>query len=148
VLKNYIRQNLKLGPKAIKANLYAERQIFSLKVIQEKKKEILDELFPKDRKIAFHPTNCLTKGSQDNFEDNLFKLQLSFPITVKKKNNAKELLENNECVIFATRSMLYQMHQAKQYFIDGTFSVSPTGFQQMIVIMVLLPSINLFYPSC
>ena len=58
------------------------------------------------------------------------------------------MLENHEYVIFATTTMLYQLSQSKQYFIDGTFSIAPPGFQQVLILLCLLPEHNLFYPSC
>ena len=92
VLKAYVRQNLRLGPKAIKANMQAIRQSFSLKAIKETRKDIIDEVFPKDRKIAFHPSNCLAINAEDNYDDNLFKLYLQFPSMTSKKSLPKEVL--------------------------------------------------------
>ena len=86
VLKVYISQNLKLGPKAIRTNLLAQRQTFSLKTIKETRKQIIDEIFPKDRKIAFHPSNCLAINAEDSYDDNLFKHYSQFPCVTKKKN--------------------------------------------------------------
>ena len=40
--------------------------------------------------------------------------------------------------------MLYQLEQAKQWFIDGTFSVAPVGFQQLLTIIVYSPLHNVF----
>ena len=44
--------------------------------------------------------------------------------------------------------MLAQLRETSQWFVDGTFSVAPTGFQQMLIIVVLIIKYNMFYPSC
>jgi len=57
VLRNYIKENILQGSKNIEANIKKPKQSFSLKVINESKKEIMNELYPKDKQIAFNPSN-------------------------------------------------------------------------------------------
>ena len=44
--------------------------------------------------------------------------------------------------------MMSQLEKAYQWFIDGTFSVAPAGFQQFITIVVYLDDFRIFYPTC
>ena len=43
--------------------------------------------------------------------------------------------------------MLSQLKNSSQWFIDGTFSIAPIRFQQLIVLLVFLPKFNIFYPA-
>ena len=148
VLRSFIAQNLSLGPKAIKGKMKELKQTFNIKTIKELRREVLDEIFPKNKLLAFHPSNTLALNSEDNFEDNLLKVSLQFPSLSKGKHTENEVLKFQEVHIFAINVMLFQLQKAKQYFIDGTFSIAPQGFQQVIVLMVLIPELQLFYPSC
>jgi len=84
----------------------------------------------------------------DSFQDNLLKYSCEFLAETQKKGINVELLKIQEFYIFATTTMLFQLKNSTQWFIDGTFAIAPTGFQQVIVIIVLLPDFNLFYPAC
>jgi len=147
-LSRYIRQNPQLGPKALKGHMEKLKQKFSLRVIKEKKKEIIEELFPKDRKIAFCSSNCLCLNYEDSFEDNLYRYYGQI-LSIPKDKVKRELNQNlQEFYIFANSGILHQLEHSKQWFIDGTFSVSPIGFQQLLVIVVYLTEWKLFYPAC
>jgi len=145
VLRAYIRQNLSVIPSSIDTAMKAMKQDFSKKVIKEEKKNILNEIFPKDSKIAFHPSNCKIINGKDNSDDNLFKAYTQIMIDGKKKNEPPILQEH---YIFASRLMLFQLSETTQWFIDGTFSVAPSGYIQLLVIMVYIPSLKIFYPAC
>jgi len=43
--------------------------------------------------------------------------------------------------------MLFHLSQAHQWFIDGTFDVAPSGFKQLLIIMVYLQKFHVFYPA-
>ena len=73
LLRTYIMQHPALGPKSIKTQMEKFKQRFSLRVIKDMKKEILGSIFPKDRQIAFFPSNYVYIGFEDACEDNLFK---------------------------------------------------------------------------
>lgn len=75
VLRNQKRENLSLMSNTIQTHMRKIKQTFSLEVIKKAKKEIWDEIFPREAKIAFHPSNCYTIESKDPFEDNLFRFQ-------------------------------------------------------------------------
>ena len=138
--------NLAQDPTTIRTNLRKFKQNYTLRLVKDIKKEILNEIFPKDKNIAFHPSNCLVKEYEDIREDNLFKLYSQIPL--QNPSYAKEISGSfQEFYIFSSNLMLYQLEQAKQWFIDGTFSVAPVGFQQLLTIIVYLPSHNVFYPA-
>jgi len=146
VLKAYIKMNLTQGPTTIRTNLRKFKQNYTLRLVKDTKKEILNEIFPKDKNIAFHPSNCLVKEYEDIREDNLFKLYSQIPL--QNPSYAKEISGSfQEFYIFSSNLMLYQLEQAKQWFIDGTFSVAPVGFQQLLTIIVYLPLHNVFYSA-
>jgi len=147
-LRDFIRDNIKLRPKAIQAAMRRKRQFFTLVVIKENKSDIMNEMFPKDRRVAFHPTNCLIYEAEDNFRDNLFRRWVQMPNFCKGKSTSELILVTQEFVILTTNTMLFQMQRSLQWYVDGTFAVSPVGFQQLIVILVLLPDLNLFFPAC
>jgi len=146
ILADYIRQNLSLGPKTIQIKMRQLKQSFTLQVIKTTKKAIFEEVFPRDKKVAFHPNNCLILGSENNREDNLFKYSAQFPIY--SQNPLQNSFNLQEFHIFATNTMLYQMELSHQWFIDGTFSVAPSGFQQLITIIVYINDHKIFYPGC
>jgi len=116
VLRKYIKENILQGPKSIEANMKKLKQSFSLKVIKETKKEIMNELYPKDKRIAFNPSNCLAIGAQDNYRDNLYKYSSQFASLAKSKGTSSEVLKTQEFYIFATtiiptkkfKSMVYR----------------------------------------
>ena len=147
-LRRYIKDNITQGPKIIQAHMRSLKQIFTIKTIKETKKDILNELYPKDKKIAFYPKNCLAIDAMDSYQDNLMKYSCEFLAVSQKKGINSELLTTQEFYIFATTTMLFQLKNSTQWFIDGTFAIAPTGFQQVLVIIVLLPDFNLFYPAC
>jgi len=43
--------------------------------------------------------------------------------------------------------MLFHLSQSRQWYVDGTFSVAPTGSKQLMIIMVCLTKYNVFYPA-
>ena len=43
--------------------------------------------------------------------------------------------------------MMYHLCHSEQWFIDGTFDVAPSGFKQLLIIMVYLPKHKIFYPA-
>ena len=57
-LRTYIKSHLSEISSSIETAMKAIKQNFSLKVIKEERRKVLDELYPKDTRIAFHPTNC------------------------------------------------------------------------------------------
>ena len=120
------------------------KQSFSLKVIKEEKKNILDQKFPKDVKIAFDPSNCKIIDGKDTCDDNLFRFHGQVAIDGKKKD---ETPSTQNYYLFATRLMLYRLSEAKQWFIDGTFSVAPSGYTQLLIIIVYIPEYRIFYPA-
>ena len=61
VLKTYIKMNLSEGPTTIRSNLRKFKQNFTLRLVKDTKKEIINEMFPKDKVIAFHPSNCIVQ---------------------------------------------------------------------------------------
>ena len=128
ILKEEIQNNLKFGPKTIQANLRMKKQEFKLTTIKEMKKQIIDELYPRDHKVAFDPNNCLIIGAKDKDEDNLLKFSGKFPRLVKLTLNQSSLCLN-EFYIFASSTMMLQLENSRQWFIDGTFSIAPMGFQ-------------------
>ena len=72
--------NLAQDPTTIRTNLRKFKQNYNLRLVKDIKKEILNEIFPKDKSIAFHPSNCLVKEYEDIREDNLFKLYSQIPL--------------------------------------------------------------------
>ena len=82
-LREFIRSNIRLGPKSIQAAMQLKKQKFSIKVIKENKREIFNEMFPKDRRVAFHPANCLVHESEDNYQDNMLKRRSQILATSK-----------------------------------------------------------------
>ena len=139
--------NLSEGPTTIRSNLRKFKQNFTLRLVKDTKREIINEMFPKDKVIAFHPSNCLVKEHEDIREDNLFKLFSQIPLHNPSTIVQQKAGQFQEYYIFASNLMLYQLEQAKQWFIDGTFSVAPAGFQQLLTIIVYLPIHNVFYPA-
>lgn len=147
-LRNFIRSHPSFGPKSLKSKMEAFKQKFSLRVVKDTKKEVLEEIFPKDRKIAFCPSNCLCLNYEDSYEDTLYRYSgqlLSVPKTKIKQDINQGLQEFH---IFANYTMLYQLERSKQWFIDGTFSIAPIGFQQLLIIVVYIAECKLFYPAC
>ena len=43
---------------------------------------------------------------------------------------------------------MVKLASSKQWFCDGTFKVSPQGFQQILNIIVYLPGLEIYYPAC
>jgi len=108
---------------------------------------VWEEIFPKDLKVAFHPNNCITLGSPDKYSDNLYRFSGSIPVEVKVRGKSENVIETHHYYIFATDMMLYQLSLAEQWFLDGTFAVSPPGFEQLLIIIVYVPSLKIFYPA-
>ena len=147
ILKDYIRKNISLLPSSIQIEMKKIKQTFNISQIKHAKREIWEELFPKDVLVAFHPSNCKILEAQDDFEDNLYRFYGCF-LPERKKDTHKDLFEQHEYYIFATRLMLFHLSQAQQWFIDGTFDVAPSGlFKQLLIIMVYLPKYHVFYPA-
>jgi len=146
VLKDYIRKNLTLIPSTIQIEMKKIKQNFNISQIKNAKREIWDEIFPKDALIAFNPSNCKILEAQDSYEDNLYRFYGRF-LPEKRKDKHSELFEQQEYYIFATRLMLFHLSQAHQWFIDGTFDVAPSGFKQLLIIMVYLQKFHVFYPA-
>jgi len=121
VLRNFIRQNLSAIPSSIETTMRAMKQDFSKKFIKDEKRKIMDEIFPKDAKIAFHPSNCRINGGKDNIDDNLFRFY--GPIIVETKKNEPPNLQ--EYYIFTSRLMMYQLAKASQWFVDGHSTYLP-----------------------
>jgi len=144
VLREYIKQNLSQAPSSIQTFMRSQRQEFSLSTIKENKRLILDEIFPREPRVAFHPTNCRVTENGVAIDENLFRHYAQIPIQ-RKKGNGWDL---QEYYIFTTRLMLYQLSRAEQWFVDGTFSAAPSGFQQVFVFIVYIPHFRIFYPSC
>ena len=119
----------------------AKRKEFTLLTIKNAKKEILDELFPRDKKLAFSLHNCVCLQATDNYKDNLFRFEAKIP------RFSKGYFQLQEQYIFANYLLLKQLETSKQWFIDGTFSVAPSGFQQLITIVVCIPDCKIFCPA-
>ena len=146
-LEEYIRNNLKLMPSTIETKMREYKQKFSLTVIKNMKRKVLEECYPKETKIAFHPSNCKTLGCEGTNQDNLFRKYGQFALSPLKKQPSNEVIQS-EYYIFATRLMLYQLSISEQWFLDGTFNIAPSGFNQVLTIIVHLPSFQIFYPAC
>ena len=44
--------------------------------------------------------------------------------------------------------MMYQLAKSSQWFVDGTFSISPSGYIQLLIIVVYIPTFKIFYQAC
>lgn len=137
LLRDYIRENLTLTPITLQLNMKNIKQTFTIESIKRAKKDIWDEIYPREAKIAFHVNNCKIIEAKDS-DDNLKRYYSTFPIETKKKGADNFLIEN-ECYIFGTRMMLHQLPHYNQWFVDGTFGTAPSGYQQLLVVMVYIP---------
>jgi len=62
--------------------------------IKKVKKEIYDELFPRDTEVAFRLANCKIHDAQDSYEDNLYRFYGRFLLEAKKKKSMKMTLSS------------------------------------------------------
>lgn len=145
VLCNFIRQNLNLMPSTIQTQMRMQKQNFSIKTIKENKKKIWDEVFPRDPKIAFNPHFCKLVGDTNDSPDNLYR---GHGECLQEPKTKTESAQVHQYYILASRLMLFQLSQSEQWFIDGTFSIAPSGFTQVLIIMVYIHSFKIFYPAC
>jgi hypothetical protein len=93
------------------------KQNFTLRVIKMVKKEVITELFPKDADLAFLPNNCLSKDSENGFDDNLFRYKGEAPSQVRGKAGDSGFIPTQTFVIFGTRMMIHQLKLGKQWYI-------------------------------
>ena len=114
VLREYLRQNMSLIPSTIQANMKKIKQEFSISLIKKVKKELWEEIFPREPRIAFHPSNCKTTNAKDNYIDNLYRFYGKILGEGKCKDPRKEKgVEEHEYYIFASNSMLTQLSRSK-----------------------------------
>ena len=144
VLRSYIRHNLTAIPTSIQNVMKTQKQNFSINIIAEEKKAILNEMYPKEIEIAFHPSNCQLISKQRTSANNLYRFQGQVFVNCKKTDT----FDIHKYYIFASRAILFQLSLNVQWFIDGTFSVAPSGFQQLLIIMVYIPIYKIFFPAC
>ena len=123
-----------------------QRKEFNIAMIKRTKKEILEELFPKEASIAFHSSNCKILEAEDSFENNLYRFHGLFLSENKKKDTFRDTFNQQEYYIFATRLMLFRLSQNDQWFIDGAFDVVQSQFKQLLIILVYIPKYKVFYP--
>ena len=43
--------------------------------------------------------------------------------------------------------MLFHLSQNDQWFIDGAFDGAPSGFKELLIILVYIPKYEFFYPA-
>lgn len=143
-----VRSCIKMNLSAISTTIYTAMKVLkqhsSLKVIKEEKKKVFEEKFPKDVEIAFDLSNCVITDGKKTCDDNLFRYHGQVAIDGEKKDEPPQI---HNYYIFATHLMLYRLSEAKQWFIDGTFSVAPSGYMQLLIIMVYIPEYKIFYPA-
>jgi len=149
VLREFIKGNLPMTPTSIQIEMRKLKQEFTLLMIKKTKKVIYEEIFPQDTAIAFHPLQCKVIEAEDSFNDNLYRFHGSFITENKKKSTDRDRnsFEQHNYYIFSSRLMMYHLSHSDQWFIDGTFDVAPSGFKQLLIIIVYLPKHKIFYPA-
>jgi len=58
ILRDFIKANITFLPSTIQTEMKKLKQSFTMTQIKKVKKELDDELFPRDAEVAFHPANC------------------------------------------------------------------------------------------
>jgi len=144
VLKEYVRDHPLEEPKQIRAEMAKLRQNFTRNQIVNVIQDIRKELFPRDKEKVFTPTYCAAIDSKEQCF-NLFKGYTRLPYLSFRGEGANSL---QEFVILANNPMLQNLSKCSQWFVDATFKIAPKGFKQILNIIVYIPQLKIFYPSC
>ena len=129
LIENYIYSNPLFG--VLKIQRYAQSQ--NIKISKTKIKmmifQIRNEVFPPLIEEAISDEFCKTKGSDSS---SFFQARLK----IRVFNDKKKEYRMEEFIIFGSNYMLSQFRYSKRWFIDGTFKIVPSGFYQIIAILV------------
>ena len=109
--------------------------------IKELIKEIREELFPS--KLSIILSSSFYKTEDDTCSQTFFQYQGETCIPNLNESNVGV---KKSFIIFGSAFMLKQLEE-KAWFVDATFSIVPTGFYQMITILVYNVSAKTYVPS-
>jgi len=141
ILTEFVLKNPLMQSQMIKVALLQQNKKFKLIEIIKVVQKIRNQLFPKDTDQVFSTIFCKANDSEDPIF-NLFRGTIKIPLITKKTTG------NQEIVILANLPMLLKMSSENHWFIDATFKVTPHGFKQTLNILVFLPKLGIFYPTC
>lgn len=144
VLQKYVRDHPLEEPKQVRAEMIKLKQNFSRDQIVRVIQDVRNELFPRDKEKVFTPTYCAALDSKEQCY-NMFKAYVRVPYF---QTRGQCLASMQEFVILVNNPMLKNLSNCNQWFIDATFKVAPKGFKQILNILVFIPQLQIFYPSC
>jgi len=121
-----------------------EKQKFKLLIIAKRIQEIGSIVFPRDKSKAFSSIYCRALDSRDAIF-NLFRPICIF-LTLQDLLTIYLSIFQGFAVL-TNKSMLIQLSDCTNWFIDATLKVVPQEFSEILNMIVLYPRFRLYFPA-